>query len=1845
MFEGFWSVLLMGFITAFCGWVWLSRQQRSKSSQSKVKAEEKTGGVGEDLLYPSTNIVAEESMKKLEELKQKSYDFLAPENGIIQESKSSCLLHDFAWTNVPSEQKQTVSSHSPMGGSTTSRDSECYPGTIPCGDVATAFILPTRLLVPESEKVDVYMHVNEYFMLPKRRESGPVAKRPFVQGSDMVVSEEPMTQCRHPEREYVQAVVSNDQLETVESAKSEQDFKHNLIRNGNGEDTLKEAVEQLNAKVKVLVQEESKENAAQLQAIGNCKGAVGVLSTISSERKDQEQQFIKVCKDVDEMAEELAVSQCISSLREESEQKSMANIRPHLEDDTQIWGGIPQAKRTESVLETTVEQMHVAPRGVPEAYKFKAETAELSTLTPHRLGVAVQKFELCKIIAEKVVVQLNVDYGQEQKTSKSLSEKVGILLNEVPPNVNLQPKSSGICWNTAERNEHAAELSVQLNTKCDQVAAAYLKDAAKRVEQITVECEQLQKKDTSEKVTWATECEEYYVQQEIAENCEGPERMKQIPEYVAESVKWTTTEYVQGQQVACVVPKASDIPESTAGTVEYVLEFSPGKSAEESAIEFWDASEREKSVVTNWELGQETEMTKGTAETMTWINWCERSEESKLVCQAIDEKLELDSLFHSHEERDLCQDIVHDEAVEVCEDSAKSVEQFTSECELPQEEMKREAVETPWVTANVEKDEIIMETRMECQATAGKLSQIQGLVHQVATVASEVTAESMEQVAEILDGDVRVDNIVDILVDTVEGRGWVTAACELHPKEAFVKEAASVSKDATKTVEQVNTECDLTHASVQHVAVELVAEPTAGIVELITTQCKLFHGQDFEQHVNTNLYGTDKQVKSVTTEYKPFQEEENADVETFKDIEETVKDVAKILDTAEKAEKLTIENCPSQKLDFVHLAIAELHEDVTERLELVTTKCKPPRKDDYSQLQLLLLVAQRVNNGTVECELNLNKGSLQCSVVDHYDHTESVEKGAEVPDHTNDKVELELKKDTVQHVSRQITENIAERLEEVVYLCEMQQEEGSVQQVVAVVSEDAVQSVVKVTTESEQFQQLDYTQHIDTEFSDRVEETNECELFQKRDSAQQKVTLVSEDRLEIMEDLTTECKTCQENDSQQATAVISEYASEEVTKYESLHQEDLLQYDTAVILECSTKVEETTTECELSQEKSVQPEMSECEVSQKSFVQCAVVENIESTSEGVGKLATECKLHEDIQQTTELSRHPAEGVEKVASVATAERTKWLTECALPQKPDPASQKTAVLSKEMVARLEQVTTECKQLQDGTVNTCSNAVHSSDVIPYKLPRGKDFEQNEDAAITEVSAGRMEQFLECESPQMLEKSVRQTTEISKDTPERIEMIAEMIEGTAERKLVTIEFELPEKVDFEREKLVTDMVKVNLVTECLFHMQQEDIDIAEGVDKELSTESKLSSSDVLVPQPTTFESIEQSTNKCKLPIKDAIQEGARRNDVHNSTAARDVDGGLVQQLSSEKLPHVDDLLQQGDAAVLDCTSHIREKELPVCNLLGSITSVIKQFNAECSVSVNDPVQELIKENVVIQADMSEKSGHFTIACKTYQNESAEEQLSNAYRPCREETVHYSMTCGKAEHLPGKHWLAKKWDLKNEILGIKDVDENVLHKYSTEKLTKNHKELHDKIKKKENYRLSELDLTNLESEEEKSAKKASEPCRKISANCVFEDLENKLQSQTSEYTPTGKVAFKSVNKINKENKRTLIAPTYPMPQNVLVNFRVHYITHTDSQQIAVTGSHDILGKWEKCISLKIDKDGFWSGNVLLPVDTRVEWKFVMVDSGKFSHWEECNNRFLETGFEDQEVHRCWGFH
>lgn len=116
-----------------------------------------------------------------------------------------------------------------------------------------------------------------------------------------------------------------------------------------------------------------------------------------------------------------------------------------------------------------------------------------------------------------------------------------------------------------------------------------------------------------------------------------------------------------------------------------------------------------------------------------------------------------------------------------------------------------------------------------------------------------------------------------------------------------------------------------------------------------------------------------------------------------------------------------------------------------------------------------------------------------------------------------------------------------------------------------------------------------------------------------------------------------------------------------------------------------------------------------------------------------------------------------------------------------------------------------------------------------------------------------------------------------------------------------------------------------------------------------------------------------------------------------------------------------------------------------------------------------------------------------------------------------------------------------------------------------------------------------------------------------------------------------------SITNESKGSDKKVVA-VQPMPQNVKVTFRIHYLT-SPYQKVAVTGNKQELGNWKSFIPLENAKDGHWSTVVNLPAESHVEWKFVVVNQGVVCRWEECGNRLLDTGSaEDLLVHKWWGF-
>uniref|UniRef100_A0A8D3DTS1 Starch-binding domain-containing protein 1 n=1 Tax=Scophthalmus maximus TaxID=52904 RepID=A0A8D3DTS1_SCOMX len=112
----------------------------------------------------------------------------------------------------------------------------------------------------------------------------------------------------------------------------------------------------------------------------------------------------------------------------------------------------------------------------------------------------------------------------------------------------------------------------------------------------------------------------------------------------------------------------------------------------------------------------------------------------------------------------------------------------------------------------------------------------------------------------------------------------------------------------------------------------------------------------------------------------------------------------------------------------------------------------------------------------------------------------------------------------------------------------------------------------------------------------------------------------------------------------------------------------------------------------------------------------------------------------------------------------------------------------------------------------------------------------------------------------------------------------------------------------------------------------------------------------------------------------------------------------------------------------------------------------------------------------------------------------------------------------------------------------------------------------------------------------------------------------------------------------NAENNNKKVVAVQPMPQSVNVTFRIHYLTRSPYQTVAVTGNQRELGNWKDFVPLERAKDGHWAAAVSLPAESHVEWKFVLAEKGEVCRWEECGNRLLDTGCgDDLTVHKWWG--
>ncbi|XP_051536233.1 otolith matrix protein OMM-64-like [Myxocyprinus asiaticus] len=147
-------------------------------------------------------------------------------------------------------------------------------------------------------------------------------------------------------------------------------------------------------------------------------------------------------------------------------------------------------------------------------------------------------------------------------------------------------------------------------------------------------------------------------------------------------------------------------------------------------------------------------------------------------------------------------------------------------------------------------------------------------------------------------------------------------------------------------------------------------------------------------------------------------------------------------------------------------------------------------------------------------------------------------------------------------------------------------------------------------------------------------------------------------------------------------------------------------------------------------------------------------------------------------------------------------------------------------------------------------------------------------------------------------------------------------------------------------------------------------------------------------------------------------------------------------------------------------------------------------------------------------------------------------------------------------------------------------------------------------------------------------------------ATCSSSSIDEKLAEKENELETTVTLGQADTSLVKEEglvNRRVATVPHLPQPFNV--TFRIHFITYSPSQLVAVTGNLQELGAWESFVPLHRAKDGFWANTITLPMESQLEWKFVLVEDGKICRWEECGNRHLVLTSQINEVYldKCWG--
>ncbi|CAL8317995.1 unnamed protein product [Lota lota] len=141
-----------------------------------------------------------------------------------------------------------------------------------------------------------------------------------------------------------------------------------------------------------------------------------------------------------------------------------------------------------------------------------------------------------------------------------------------------------------------------------------------------------------------------------------------------------------------------------------------------------------------------------------------------------------------------------------------------------------------------------------------------------------------------------------------------------------------------------------------------------------------------------------------------------------------------------------------------------------------------------------------------------------------------------------------------------------------------------------------------------------------------------------------------------------------------------------------------------------------------------------------------------------------------------------------------------------------------------------------------------------------------------------------------------------------------------------------------------------------------------------------------------------------------------------------------------------------------------------------------------------------------------------------------------------------------------------------------------------------------------------------------------------------FDEEPDEVPTITTDTATRSNMATETSQTFEDENSDTMCSV---IVAKVPVSFGIQYFTHSPGQNLAVTGNHQDLGSWTGFLPLEEKEDGYWSRTMRLPSMIQVEWKFVVVDeAGEVHRWEECDNRWFETGSDAHscvKLHKRWG--